>query len=141
MASMLPPPFQPMKEQFIELWTPPIDASEANAKVELGTQLLEQSEYVNWFNMTACWFDHLTPLFYETWEFAERTGEYWYWPNVFHISCGNVWTSNQFADFSRDVGLLEYWQQKGWPDMCAADGDSLSCRDTYATDDAGNNVN
>ena len=56
-----------------------------------------------------------------------ETGAYWYWPNVWGKSCGNVWESEAFPAFAQEVGLVDYWRAKGWPDACRPDGETFAC--------------
>ncbi len=35
--------------------------------------------------------------------------------------------SPEFERFVREAGLLEYWQKRGWPDLCRPDGDGFIC--------------
>ena len=124
----LPPPFQPFKEQLRQIFTPPAGPEGVEAAVEMATDLLNESPWtVNLFNATACWYDHLTPLFFEVWEIAEEKDSFWFWPNVWLESCGNVWESEMFPAFVEEMGLVEYWQTKGWPDACRPEGQSFVC--------------
>ena len=82
---------------------------------------------VNFFTATTCYFDHLTPLFFERWSRVEETGVYWFWPNVWGPNCGNTWDAPQFQGFVEDAGLVEYWREKDWPDVCRPDGDGFVC--------------
>jgi hypothetical protein len=34
----------------------------------------------------------------------------------------------RFAELMRTVGLLDFWQQNGWPDLCQPSGNSLRCQ-------------
>ena len=94
----------------------------------------EIPDLVNWFNVSACQNDHLTPLFFELWERNKELQAYWYWPNVWHKSCGNVWAAPEFEAFVTEVGLDEYWHEVGWPAMCRPDGDGVECDDPAASD-------
>lgn len=132
LADNSPPFLHPFREQMIDIWTPPADQADTARKIELAVNVMQESRMVNWFNMTACHFDYLTPLFYEAWEYSKSSGEFWYWPNVFHVRCGNVWESDQFPKFAEETGMVEYWQRVAWPDMCRADGDSVRCADPYS---------
>ncbi len=124
----LPPPFQPIREQMRQIYTLPLTPEDAEAKIQLATDhLREQAWMVNLFNASACWYDHLTPLFFKTWEIAEETGEYWYWPNMWLETCGNVWDSGEFPAFAKETGLVDYWRAKGWPDACQPRGESFVC--------------
>ena len=83
---------------------------------------------VNFFNATACWYDHLTPVFFDAWEAVEHESQ-WFAPNVWLPNCGNVWQSDEFKIWADEQGLVEYWQTIAWPDYCQPDGDSFVCKD------------
>jgi TolB-like protein/Tfp pilus assembly protein PilF len=34
----------------------------------------------------------------------------------------------RFAQFMRDIGLVSYWREYGWPDLCQPVADSVQCR-------------
>ena len=34
----------------------------------------------------------------------------------------------RFVGLLRRLGLVEYWQASGWPDLCTPEGDGLLCR-------------
>jgi TolB-like protein/tetratricopeptide (TPR) repeat protein len=34
----------------------------------------------------------------------------------------------RFTELMRAVGLIAFWQEHGWPDLCQPDGDQLQCR-------------
>jgi hypothetical protein len=70
----------------------------------------------------------LTPLFFKVAEFSEENDSYWYWPNVWAPDCTSVWASPEFIPFVERHGLVEYWRDVGWPDVCRPEGDSFSCR-------------
>jgi hypothetical protein len=44
--------------------------------------------------------------------------------------CGNVWESEAFPALVEEVGLVEYWRAKGWPDACQPVGESFECSDS-----------
>jgi adenylate cyclase len=124
----LPPPFQPMKDQLRKVYTPPSSPEEQEAAVQVAMDLLREAPWtVNLLNASACWYDHLTPLFFESWEFAQQSGAYWYWPNVWLESCGNVWEAESFSAYVEEAGLVEYWRTKGWPAACEPVGETFRC--------------
>jgi tetratricopeptide (TPR) repeat protein len=124
----LPPPFQPMKEQMRQIYKLPATPGDLEEAIQLATSLLRETPWaVNFFNASSCWYDHLTPLFFKTWEISQEIDTYWYWPNLWLKTCGNVWESEAFPDFAEEVGLVEYWRAKGWPDACQPDGESFEC--------------
>lgn len=89
---------------------------------------------VNLFNGSACEWDHLTPLFFDVWEASKKSWEvngygnpYWFWPNVWLSKCTNEWADPKFPAFVEEVGLVEYWQEVGFPPGfgMTEDGESL----------------
>ena len=132
----LPPPLVPWKDQLRQINSTPASAEEQEAAIQVAMGLINEAPWsVNWFNASACWYDHLTPLFFKTWEISEQTGAYWYWPNLWLESCGNVWEYAQFPAFAEEVGLVEYWRAKGWPDACRSEGESFVCAQSIYDDD------
>lgn len=124
----LPPPFVPLKERMRQVFTEPTTPVDQETAIQAAADLLEEDPWaVNLFNASACWYDHLTPLFFETWEISKTTGEYWYWPNLWLKSCGNVWESEKFPAFAEEADLVEYWRAKSWPDACRPEGESFVC--------------
>ena len=132
LADNAPPFLAPHIEQMMDIWTPPVDEADAARKVAVAVDVMNATKVVNWFNMSACGFDYLTPLFYEAWEYSQSSGEFWYWPNVFHVRCGNVWESDGFPELMEQAGMADYWRQVAWPDMCKPDGEGFVCSDPYA---------
>lgn len=129
MLATLPPPFRPLQEKLRQIYTPPADEAGARKAVELALGIFtEYSDMtINWFNVSACQHDHLTPLFFDLWERNKEIHAYWFWPNVWHATCGNVWAAPEFEAFVEEVGLDEYWREVGWPEMCRPEGDSFEC--------------
>ncbi|NIP18201.1 MAG: hypothetical protein GWM87_08640, partial [Xanthomonadales bacterium] len=125
----IPPPFQPIRDKLFEIYTPPGSEEERQAKVALALELLREKPdwRTNWFNYSACEFDHLTPLFFDVWEVANEMGAYWYWPNMWQSNCGNVWDEPAFWEFVESVMLVEYWRAKGWPEACRPEGEDFVC--------------
>jgi len=127
----LPPEMQGFAEPFRQIYTEPVDPAGAREAINLAFDLNAQTSgnLVNWFNGTACRYDHLTPLFFEIWEQNLELGGYWYWPNVWLGKCGSVWSDPRFPQFVEKAGFVEYWHKAGWPAMCRSDGDSAVCGD------------
>ena len=124
----LPKPFLPWKDRLRQVYTPPQKPGDQEASLQIALELLNEApSAVNWFNATACFSDHLTDLFYEAWDVSQEHGSYWFWPNLWLPSCGNVWESSRFPGFMEEVGLIEYWRAKGWPDACRPEGESVVC--------------
>ncbi len=94
--------------------------------IAVAQHVLAETGYINWFNGTACMFDHLTPLFFDAWDAVEHESD-WYSPNVWLPTCGNVWSTDQFKVWADEQGLVEYWRRFGWPDYCKPEGDSFAC--------------
>jgi TolB-like protein len=125
----LPPQMQSFEESFRLIYAEPVDAAGAREAIDLALEVNAQASgnLVNWFNGTACRYDHLTPLFFEIWEQNLELGGYWYWPNVWLGKCGNVWSDPRFPQFVEEAGFVEYWHEAGWPAMCRPEGDSVAC--------------
>ena len=86
---------------------------------------------VNWFTGSACNREHLAPLtvmlWWEVqamWDQNGGRGPYWFWPNVW---CDGVKTDPGFPEVAVDAGLVEYWNEVGFPAGCRKDGDSVAC--------------
>jgi len=126
----LPLHYQAMRGQLLQIYTPPVSDDDLEIKLQIVEDLLGENPWaVNLINGSACWYDHLTPLFFQAWEFTKKVDTYWYWPNVWQKSCANVWESELFPAFVEDAGLLEYWRDQGWPDACQPVGESVECSD------------
>jgi len=124
----LPPPFQAIRDQLRQIYTPPATPGELDAALKLASDLLrEQPWMVNLFNASACWYDHLTPMFINTWEISKETDTFWFWPNVWLKTCDNVWSAEYFPAFVEEVGLVDYWRDKGWPDACQPADETFAC--------------
>jgi len=124
----LPEPMLPWKDQMRQVFTLPETPRDLETAIQVARDLLRETPWtVNWFNASSCWYDHLTPLFFDTWEFAQENDVYWYWPNLWLKSCGNVWESEAFSAFAQEHGLVDYWRAKGWPDACRPEGESFVC--------------
>jgi TolB-like protein len=123
----------PMPEEVREmlrvLMQPPENDEQRQASIDLATQMLRMNphEVTNSMNAMACDYDHMTPIFFEAWEISNELGSYWFWPNVWRSSCGNVWSAPEFPDFVAEAGLVEYWRQVGWPAMCRPEGETVVC--------------
>jgi TolB-like protein len=124
----LPPELQPFRDRLRIVFSEQDDDRSARASIDAAMALLAEAPYlVNLINATACRSDHLTPLFFEAWDFANANDVYWYWPNTWNPDCGNVWAAPEFPAFAESVGYLEYWQTVAWPDVCKPEGESFVC--------------
>ena len=124
-----------IRSVMVEMTTAPADDAGRVAKVALGMRLYEMNPGMatNMLNATACDADHLTDLFFEVWRASMEDHVYWFWPNAWNRSCGNVWADPRFVDYVEEAGFAEYWRRVGWPPMCRADGETVVCRDPEAT--------
>ena len=112
------------------IFSEPDDDRGTQASIDAAMALLADVPFlVNLFNATACKYDHLTPLFFEVWDFANANDIYWYWPNTWNPACGNVWAAPEFPAFAESAGYLEYRQTVVWPDACKPEGESFVCAD------------
>lgn len=128
MLESLPPYMANFNEPFREIYAEPTNEEEADQAIAAAMRLLEEApDLTNWFNGTACMFPHLTPLFFKVEAFSEEKETYWYWPNVWNMDCGDVWASPEFPAFVDRNGLVEYWREVGWPEVCRPEGDSIAC--------------
>ncbi len=126
----LPPPIQPFKDRLRAIYSMPANDRDAQTSIDAAMALLSEVPFlVNWFNGTACRYEHLTPLFFEVWDFANANDVYWYWPNTWNPECGNVWAAPEFPAFAESAGYLEYWQTVAWPDVCKPEGESFVCEE------------
>jgi TolB-like protein len=125
----LPPPMRALEDQFRIIYRQPETQEQAGESIALALELLAANPdmMLNWFNATACNFDHLTPLFFDAWDLHLEVGGYWYWPNLWRVSCGKVWGSEEFPAFAEEVGLAEYWRDKGWADACEPGSEGFQC--------------
>jgi TolB-like protein len=124
-----------IRSLMVEMTTAPVDDAGRAATVALGMRLYEMNPGMatNMLNATACDADHLTDLFFEVWRTSTDDQVYWYWPNAWNRSCGNVWADPRFEGYVEEAGFAEYWRRAGWPPMCQADGETVVCRDAEAT--------
>ncbi|HSM31900.1 MAG TPA: tetratricopeptide repeat protein, partial [Woeseiaceae bacterium] len=108
-----------IRRLMVEMTTPPADDAGREAAVALGMQLFEMNPDMatNMLNVTACHADHLTDLFFEVWRAHFDAEVYWFWPNAWNRSCGNVWADPRFVDYVEEAGFVEYWHRVGWPPM------------------------
>lgn len=118
-----------IRAMLVEMTAPPADEAGRREAVAIGMKLFEMNPGMatNMLNVTACDADHLTDLFFEVRRASIEVGSYWHWPNVWHYTCGNVWSDTRFIDFVTEYGLPEYWRAAGWPRMCRPSGDSAVC--------------
>lgn len=124
----LPPPFQPYKEQMRVVFTVPENAEQLDGSLSAARELLKEQPWMtNLFNASACWNEHLTPMFFDAYE----TEAYWFWPNVWIHDCGRVHRLQEFKDLVEEAGLVEYWRQFGWADACRPLGEDDFICDGY----------
>lgn len=124
-----PPPLSRFEDQFRKIYAEPTDRQALRESIDLALSLQrEHPDFLtNNFVAASCWFDHLTPLFFELWEQNKEVGGYWFWPNVWGARCENIWAAPEFEVFVEDAGLVEYWRAVGWPAMCRPEGDVVEC--------------
>jgi len=129
------PMFQPFADQMREMSAVPATDEDRDRSVSIAMALLaeEPDLWINLVNASACTFDHLTPVFFMSWDYIQDKDAYWYWPNAWNADCGNVWSAQEFPAFVAEVGLVEYWREVGWPAMCQPDGDSVVCGEPTQT--------
>lgn len=127
---LLPPPLPEYLDELRVAYRNPESEEQVAESIAAARRVLAAigTASINWFNGTACMFDHLTPLFFDAWDAVEHEAE-WYGPNVWLPTCGNVWTTDKFKIWADEQGLVEYWRTFGWPDYCKPDGDSFACEE------------
>ena len=135
----LPDYMQPMADQFRIVLRNPEGDGDAEESLRLAYELLdEEPGLTNMFNAVPCIAEHLTPLFFYTWESHQKTGAYWYWPNVWrnslHGDCSSVWSDPQFSTLVEEAGLVEYWREVGWPEACQPQGEGFACGNKSTAD-------
>ncbi len=117
---------------FRRLYTAPDNEEEAGAIIEMAMASVRETQgmMLNWLNGSSCNYEHLTPLFFELFDyFLENEGRsYWHWPNAWNPECTNVWSDPRFRNYVDELELAEYWHHVGeWPTACRPDGDSYVC--------------
>jgi hypothetical protein len=128
----------PLAAPFRKIYTSPENTEQKEASITTAMQLVESFNGfgLNWFNGSACAFEHLTPLFFRLWtghvEFrSDEPSEWnnWFYPNGWGHRCHQVWEHEEFPAYLEDAGLIEYYRAKQWPDACRPDdqGDGFSC--------------
>ncbi len=129
LMSFLPPYYQQFADMLRPVYRIPATGEEAEESIRLAMKLYESSpgNLTNWFNDSACRFDHLQPLFFEVWERSQEVDAYWYWPNVWNGNCAGVWTRPEFSALVEEVGLVEYWREVGWPEACQPNDEGFAC--------------
>jgi TolB-like protein len=125
---MLDPGFSAYVDELRIAYRVPENEQQAAESLAAARAVLETTRHINWFNSSACWFDHLTPLFFDAWDAVEHETD-WYMPNVWMPICGNVWATDEFKVWADERGLVEYWRALGWPDYCRPTGDSFVCEE------------
>jgi TolB-like protein len=124
----LPPELQEYRDLLKVAYATPQDEQQAEQAVNAAIEILQASQWINWANASACWFDHLTPVFFAAWDMVEHETD-WYWPNVWGSQCGNVWAAPEFKTLIDEQGMLDYWREQGWADYCRPEGDSFICEE------------
>ncbi|MDX1459683.1 MAG: hypothetical protein R3348_01335, partial [Xanthomonadales bacterium] len=130
----LPPPIKPFEAQLRTVYTTPADEAGQELAIETAMQLLEMSGgmLLNWFNGSACRFEHLEPLFYRLWDWHIENSEAWnawWWPNTWKPHCSHIWEDPRFDKVLEQAHLVEYYRAKAWPDACRPNdnGEGFSC--------------
>jgi TolB-like protein len=125
----LPPPFNQASERMREVYSPPETPEQARAKRDLAIEMMTQFETgaLNFFNATACNYEHLTDLYPPMWDAAQEIQMFWFWPNAWRPECGNIWESEGFPRIVEEAGLVEYWNAKEWADACEPKGEGFAC--------------
>ncbi len=119
----------PFVDQLRVIYREPENEEQVAESIAAARSVLKELPFtINWFNGTACTFDHLTPLFFDAWNAVEHPSQ-WYGPNVWLPTCGNVWETDDFKAWADEQGLVEYWRRFGWPDYCQPEGDSFVCKE------------
>jgi len=129
LMSFLPPHYQQFADLLRPVYRIPTTREEAEESIRLAMELFEASpeNWTNWFNDSACRYDHLQPLFFELWERSQEISAYWYWPNVWKAGCVEVWSMPEFPSFVEETGLVEYWREVGWPEACQPREERFAC--------------
>jgi tetratricopeptide (TPR) repeat protein len=138
LVDSLPPYMQPVADQLRVVLRDPEREGDADESLQLAYKLLdEEPNLTNMFNAVPCIRESLTPLFYYTWESHNKTGAYWYWPNVWQNNlagdCSGVWSDPRFTELVEEVGLVEYWREVGWPRACQPEGEGFACGHNIGT--------
>ncbi|MCH7822577.1 MAG: hypothetical protein IIA07_11210 [Proteobacteria bacterium] len=123
---VLPDPLLEYLDEMRIAYRIPENEAQTAESIAVARHVLAETEFINWFNASACMFDHLTPLFFDAWDAAEYPFD-WYGPNVWLPMCGNVWATDEFKAWADEQGLVEYWRTFGWPDYCWPEGDRFVC--------------
>lgn len=128
LLARLPGPLQRFGDQLRLILAVPETPEAEAAAVDTAMNLFnEEPMTLNFLNAMSCKYDHLTALFFELWRQAKESDAYWFWPNVWLNSCGNVWGAPEFPSFVEEAGLVEYWRAKAWADACQAEGEGFLC--------------
>ncbi len=106
---------------------PSNDGDPATQIVDLVSILREHPDWVNNLVFFPCRFDHLRPAFFQFPQIAQEANAYWWWPNVWMPQCKNLWSAPEFPTFVESAGLVEYWREVGWPEMCWPVNDGFAC--------------
>ena len=106
-----------------------VDSNDQSLIMTAAKGLVDDShgEELNYLITFTCAFDELTPVFFKLREWNEPYRVHWYWPNTWIPVCGNLWEDPRFRDLLEEVGLVEYYRSKGWPDACRPEGKGFVC--------------
>jgi hypothetical protein len=133
MAGM-PPHYLAFVDQLRPVYRIPSSREEAKESIDIAIEILNENPqmWMNWFNGSACRFDYLAPLFFRAWERGKALDVYWYWPNMWHRDCEDIWSMPEFPPLVEEAGFVEYWREVGWPEACQPDGESFACGNNIA---------
>ena len=106
---------------------PSNDGDPATQIADLVSILREHPDWVNNLVFFPCRFEHLRPAFFQFPQIAQEANAYWWWPNVWMPQCKNLWSAPEFPTFVESAGLVEYWREVGWPEMCWPVNDGFAC--------------
>jgi hypothetical protein len=48
-------------------------------------------------------------------------------PDVWFVTAASVRRDPRFVEFVRAIGLVDFWRENGWPDLCRPVGDAVQC--------------
>ena len=125
----LPGPFVPFADELRIVYREPTNDAEAQESIDQAMALFNANPHMwtNWMNNAACRSKHLAPLFFMVWEGSKTHESYWHWPNVWTGGCDGVWSAPEFPLLVEEVGLVDYWREVGWPDVCQPKGEGVAC--------------
>jgi TolB-like protein len=128
----LPEFFAPIKDRLLIIFRTPQNEADADESLRAAYGMLDENpDLTNMFNGASCRAEHLSPLFFYTWDRHLESGAYWFWPNVWQNSlgrdCNNVWSDPRFSELVEEVGLVQFWREVGWPEACRPEGEGFAC--------------